>query len=275
MILMAEAVSADAVTVAVSGRDADDAAHFAGALSEMLGDAIRMVPPGEADVRVALDGESFARALESGDRVIGVDIPREQALDAHAAGCRCTAFFASADPRRQLRLIRKLQPGAVRVGVLLTPETAPLRSLLAAEVDASPLALEFHEVANADALGNAMGQLLPRVDALLALDETGLYHTGTARLVLLTSYRQRRPVVGPDRAFVRAGSLATTYSGDFDLVRSVAGVLERLDAGESLPAPAWPSYFSVTLNEYVARAYDLPVRDPQRLAAELKALEAP
>lgn len=265
----------DRMAVSVDGGDADQVAFFTGSLSEMLGQTIRMVPPSEADVRVALDAASFARALDDGKRVLGVDIPRDRVLAARADGCRCSAFFKGADPRRQLRLIRSLQPGAARVGMLLTPELDWVEDLLAPDMVTPPLALQTATVTDPGRLGGTLGELLPRVDALLAVEETSLFSPATARLVLLTSYRQRRPVVGPDRDFVRAGSLATTYSGGFDLVRSVAQWLEALKARGQFPAPDWPPYFSVTLNEHVARAYDLPVRDPQRLAAELKAQEAP
>lgn len=272
--LLALADEDKSLAVAVTGGDASRVAYFTGKLSGMLGEAIRMVPPDAAEVRVALDRASFRAARSAGVWVLGVNVPRSVVAAARAEGCRCSALLPGADPKRQLRLMQLLQPGVQRVGVLSTPASGSLREeLLVAARDLS-LELDLVEVSGRKELAPALSRLLPRVDALLALERSGLYGPDTARLVLLTSYRQRRPVVGPNRAFVRAGSLATTYSGDDHRARSIADWLRLLHRGEDLPEPDWPNHFAVTLNEHVARAYDLAVRDPQWLAAELRDKEA-
>jgi hypothetical protein len=261
------------LTVSVHGGDATRVAWFSDKLAGMLGERIRMVPPGEADVQVALDAKHFRRRCRDGDTVVGVAIAPRKVRAVGDRGHRCTALFRGARPERQLRLLQLLQPGAQRVGVLLTPDSDWLRTHLLERADLrehAPLSFDFVEVARRKELAPALNRLLPRVDALLALNETGLYDSRTARLVLLTSYRQRRPVVGPGRGFVQAGSLATTYSGDTHLARSLAEWLRRLLRNGQLPEPDWPAHFSVTLNEDVAEAYDLSPRDPRELAAELR-----
>lgn len=259
----------EALTVSVTGRDASRVAHFTTLLSDRVEQPVRMVPPELAEVRVALGARAFRQALQADARVIGVDIPRELALAAYARGCTCSALFQGTDPRRQLRLLHLLLPGVQRVGVLVTPDSDWVRSRLAPA--ASGLSLVVLTLSGPAELAPALNRLLPRSGALLALESTGLYGPETARLVLLSSYRQRQPVIGPNRAFVRAGSLATTYASLVDRARSVAHWLQRLQAGKSLPAPGWSRYFSVTLNEPVARAYDLRLRPPEKLVAALKA----
>ena len=49
-------------------------------------------------------------------------------------------------------------------------------------------------------------------DVLLGLDDPQLYNPKTAKNLLLSSYAQQLPLVGPNAGFVRAGSLASTYS---------------------------------------------------------------
>lgn len=273
--LLAPAADGVAVlAVSVRGTDAHRVGYFTERLAGMLGDSIRMVPPENAEVRVALGTASFRAAVDQDTRVLGVNVPRAEVMNARAEGCRCSALLPGPDPGRQLRLLRLLQPGARRVGVLVTGEKVWFRDRLSSVARKADLALEPARVHRRDELAPVLSRLLPRVDALLALEQTGLYGPESARLVLLTSYRQRRPVIGPDRAFVRAGSLATTYSGDEHRARSIADWLKRVRDGDSLPEPDWPAHFSVTLNEPVARAYDLPVRDPQWLAAELRDQQA-
>lgn len=274
-VLVTIAQTAAATKVAVTGQDADFAARFAGALAELLSDRVTLVPPDQAELRIALDPESFRTALESDDYVIGVNIPRQQALQARADGCRCTALFAGADPRRQLRLIRALLPAAGRVGLLLGPESRWVEKVLEPGLVSPPVVLDVEYVDDPENLGPALGRLLPRVDVMLAVRDPLIYNPGTAKLVLLTSYRQGRPVIGPNAEFVRAGSLATTYSSGYDLVSTVAELLAHFSDKQTLPAPGFPGVFSVSVNEHVARAYDLVVRDPQWLASRLKAEEAP
>jgi len=271
--LLQGAADAPVLTVSVHGDDAARVASFSDKIAGMLGERINMVPPGEADVRVALDAKHFRRNCRDGHTVVGVALAPRVVRAVSAPQGRCTALFRGAEPERQLRLLQLLQPGVKRVGVLLTPDTGWLRAELQDSVtipEGAPLSFDFVDVAGRNQLAPALNRLLPRVDALLALKETGLYDAETARLVLLTSYRQRRPVVGPNRAFVQAGSLATTYSSDTHLARSLAQWLQRLRRDGRLPEPAWPAHFSVTLNEDVAEAYDLPLRDPRQLASELR-----
>lgn len=274
-VLVTGAQAATATKVVVTGQDADFAARFAGALAELLSDRVTLVPPDQAELRIALDPESFRTALESDDYVIGVEIPRQQALAARARGCRCTALFAGADPRRQLRLIRALLPAAGRVGLLLGPESRWVEKVLEPGLVSPPVEFDVEYIEDPENLGPALGRLLPRVDVLLAVRDPLIYNPRTAKLVLLTSYRQGRPVIGPNAEFVRAGSLATTYSSGYDLVSAVAELLGHFRDKGALPAPAFPEVFSVSVNEHVARAYDLLVRDPQWLASRLKAEETP
>lgn len=275
MALVAEVVAAEAIDVTVIGQDADFAARFAGALSELLEDRVVMVPPDKAEVRVALDEASFREALASDVPVIGVEIPRKVALEARGDGCLCTALFAGPDPRRQLRLIRKLLPAAGRVGLLLGPESRWVEERLSGDLVSPPVHFEVKYLEGTEPLGPALTRMLPRVDALLATREPMLYNATTAKLVLLTSYRQGKPVIGPNAEFVRAGSLATSYSSGYDLVTSVGDLLDAYSGNRVLPPPDFPAYFSVTINEHVARAYDLVVRDPQWLTSELRREEAP
>lgn len=262
-----------ALDVAVSGQDADRAARFASALSESTQRRVVTVTPDRAELHIALDAESFRQALNSGDAVIGVDIPRELALRAYRDDCHCTALFAGADPLRQLRLIRKLLPAATRVGVLLGPESGWVENRLEEAPESASLHLEIDHLSDPDQLGPALSRLLSRVDVLLAPRDPQLYNPATARLLLLSSYRQDRPVIGPDAEFVRAGSLATTYSSGYDLVIAVGALLDAYSESGALPAPHFPGVFSVTVNEHVMRAQDLPAPDPRQLTAELREQE--
>ncbi|WP_351079682.1 hypothetical protein, partial [Shewanella sp. CAL98-MNA-CIBAN-0140] len=52
--------------------------------------------------------------------------------------------------------------------------------------------------------------LFKNSDVLLGLDDPNLYNPKTVKNLLLSSYAQQLPLVGPNAGFVRAGSLAST-----------------------------------------------------------------
>ena len=62
---------------------------------------------------------------------------------------------------------------------------------------------------------------------LLGLDDPDLYNPKTAKNLLLSSYSRQVALVGPNAAFVRAGSLASTYSDQPDWLAILDQLLDR------------------------------------------------
>jgi ABC-type uncharacterized transport system substrate-binding protein len=58
--------------------------------------------------------------------------------------------------------------------------------------------------------------LLKNSDVLLGLDDPDLYNPKTAKNLLLSSYARQLALIGPNAGFVKAGSLASTYSDQSD-----------------------------------------------------------
>ncbi len=231
---------------------------------------IGQAEPGDGDMVVAVGGEAFRRALKGNRPVVAVDVPRAELLGAWRRGCSCTGLFREMDPALQLRLVSRLLPTASRVGLLLGPESRWAGSYLPGYADHLGLSLETRRVEDRDELGVALARLLPRVDLLLAVADSELYSPATARLVLLTGYRQNRPVVGPDAAFVEAGSVASMYYPREDLAAQVVQWLASFRDEGRLPAPAFPAAVSVAVNERVAKTFELPVDTSGVLRRELE-----
>ncbi|WP_162925665.1 hypothetical protein [Isoalcanivorax indicus] len=272
-------VLADGPRLALLGGDEAFQARFGAALAEQLVERgegeIGWQAPRRSDLIVALGDDAFTRALSYQRPVIGVFVSRDVALEAYSAGCACTAFFAEADPVRQLRLARLMFPAAQRIGLVTGPHSAWAAGLLQTDAESAGLILVHEAVAGPADMARQLPRLLSRVDLLIAVGDSALYGPDTARTVLLTSYRQGRPVIGPDEFFVQAGSVATTYTGGADMVEQVADTISRFRrrgaARGRLPPPDFGSRFSVRVNEHVARTYDVPERDADALAADLEA----
>lgn len=276
ILLLCLAQGAAAVSrLAVVGGTEEFRAHFTTALSEQLVagglPAPAIAAPRRSDLVLALGDEAFQEALHLNRPVLGLFVSRNVALEAFTAGCACSAFFSEADPVRQLRLAQALFPAARRIGLITSPETSWVAGLLAPYAERESLLLVHTALADSNALARELPRLLPQVDLLLAVGDERLYSEATARLILLTSYRQNKPVIGPDELFVHAGSVATSYSSGADMVEQAArAVLDFAERGR-LPPPDFANVFSLRLNSHVVRAYDVPMVDPDALQRQLEA----
>ncbi|MBA3979490.1 MAG: hypothetical protein C0462_02710 [Alcanivorax sp.] len=278
-MLWSPAAHADGLRLAIMGGDEAFQTRFGSALAEELKargqGEVSWQAPRRSDLIVAVGDDAFRRALSHQRPLIGIHVSRDVALDAYTAGCSCTAFFSEADPVRQLWLARRMFPSAQRVGLITGPHSAWVAGLLQADAEAAGLLLVHEPVADAAEMTRRLPRLLPRVDVLLAVGDPALYSPDTARTVLLTSYRQGRPVIGPDEFFVQAGSVATTYSTGADMVAQVADTISRFRHRSAsrgrLPPPDFGGRFSVRVNEHVARTYEAALVDEAALEAELEA----
>ena len=167
---------------------------------------------------------------------------------------------------RQLRLIANILPQARRIGVLyaadsefLLPELRQFAGSMGLEIVPQPW----------DSISDSrpLQALLRNSDVLLGLDDPQLYNPKTAKNLLLSSYAQQLPLIGPNAGFVRAGSLASTYSDQTDWLAVLDRLLDRPPA--AWPRSLYPDHFKVVGNPQVARSLGIEQVDEASVAARL------
>ena len=109
--------------------------------------------------------------------------------------------------------------------------------------------------------------VLRNSDVLLGLDDPDLYNPKTAKNLLLSSYSRQVALVGPNAAFVRAGSLASTYSDQPDWLAILDQLLDRPPA--TWPRTLYPDRFKVSSNAQVARSLGIEPIDEASVARQL------
>ncbi|MBA4364220.1 MAG: ABC transporter substrate-binding protein, partial [Pseudomonas sp.] len=109
--------------------------------------------------------------------------------------------------------------------------------------------------------------LLKNCDVLLGLDDADLYNPKTAKNLLLSSYSRQLALVGPNAAFVKAGSLASTYSDQNDWLEVLDELLDRPQTG--WPRALYPKHFKVLSNPQVARSLGIEQVTEAFVAAQL------
>jgi len=239
----------------------DDTPHE---VSRMDADGLAAPSLNEARLTVAVGvhaAEAVA-ALPVRSPVLAVLVPRAWYLKSGRArlsdgGRRsASAIYLDQPFERQAQLIRLVFPEARRVGVLLSREQGGLLTELDEALRMQRLSLTHATLAEDERLIPQLENVLSEADLLLAFPDPQVFNRNTAQSILLTSYRYRDPVLGYSRSLTRAGALLSLHSSPAQIGRQTAEwVGSVLQGGAArLPSPAPPAYFSISINEQVARS---------------------
>jgi hypothetical protein len=262
-------LSANAADILLTGvDDSPGVQSFAQALQQLRpADNVRfqplssLPPPGKvtADTRlILLDLPSLDWRLQDphGPATLVLRISRLQARQhlGHTLPPHLSLLWSDPPLDRQLRLIRVLLPQVKRVGVLYDSHSEFLLSELRQAVH--PLGLEVvSERWENTQDSRPLQALLDNSDVLLGLDAPDLYNPKTAKNLLLSSYARQLALIGPNAGFVRAGSLASTYSDQSDWLAVLDELLDLPPA--TWPRTQYPHRFKVSSNAQVSRSLGL------------------
>lgn len=270
-----------AVSVLISGAEDNPTVQaFTTALAQQRpADSVRFVPfeqlpvPSQlpADTRlILLDVDSLDWRLKDtrGPPTLVLRISRVQAHQrlGETRPARLSLLWSDPAPARQLQLARQLLPQAKRIGVLYDLHSEFLLGELHSA--AKPLGLEIvDQVWDHPEDSQPLQQLLKNTDLLLGLDDPYLYNAKTAKSLLLSSYAQQQALLGPTASFIKAGSLASTYSDLNDWLTSIDALLDQPPA--RWPRAMYPDRFKVISNPQVARSLGIQPIDDNAVAAHI------
>lgn len=177
-----------------------------------------------------------------------------------------TLLWSDPPPTRQLRLIRHLLPNARRVGVLFSNNS----HFMLNELRHAATALGLHIISqpwDATDDNHPVQLLLKSSDVLLGLEDPQLYNPRTVKNLLLSTYADQQALIGPTAGFVRAGSLASTYSDQADWIDTLSDLLDQPPG--NWPRAVYPNHFKVSSNPQVARSLGLAPINEADVAASL------
>ena len=179
-----------------------------------------------------------------------------------------TALFSGSPTARQLRLAQLILP---RTTQWVLPYHASQQMLLDALLASTPDSLHLNAYAwtSAPETLKNLQPLLRETNAVLALEALGAITPESIRGMLLSAYRQGKPVIGMDAAYVRAGVLAATDTSIDQYTLETEQLIRDWFSDKSLPAPAHPKSFSVHINQRVAQSLNLILPDEQALTYQL------
>ena len=167
-----------------------------------------------------------------------------------------SALYVDQPFERQAALIRQALPDAGRVGVVLSAGQAGLVAELEAALRPHGLRLVSAILQDEGPPLSVLEGVLADADLLLAVADPQVFNRSTAQSLFLTTYRYRVPVMGYSRSMTRAGALLSLHASPQQIGRQAAETVIAAVQGAAvrLPAPAYPAYFSISINDKVGRS---------------------
>ncbi|WP_221801017.1 hypothetical protein [Oceanobacter mangrovi] len=191
--------------------------------------------------------------------------------DVQAAPRLDSAIYLEPPLARQLLLGRFLLGGDHPLGILAQSQQS-LQQLCDCQqaLDANDVHTAY--VDEYSSLNRALVELLQQTDALVGVYDTELYSAANIKNILITAYRQSRPLIGPSSAYIRAGALATTYSDLQDVAQRLVDVIET-GTKSAWPKADYNPHFKVRFNEQVARSLNMVLPDSKDIAERIRKRE--
>jgi len=186
----------------------------------------------------------------------------------------CSAIYIDQPLKRTLQLVRLAFPQLRTAGFLNSQDSKVNINQLKSIAATQDIKIEHQHVTDIDNLVFNLRDILKKSDALLSLPDPGIYSRHTVQNILLTAYHYRKPVIGYSRAFVRAGALFAVYSTPSQLAQQAAETVAQFFASGKgkLPPPQYPRYFSVSVNNRVAKSLGINLENESALQKKLEAL---
>jgi len=225
-------------------------------------------------VSVGMKATRAALALDTRIPVLAVLVPRD-GFDAlvypdKGESRQISAIYLDQPYSRQLALIRRVFPARERIGVLLREQDRQKLDALSAAARLQKVQLVSELIPDGGKIVPSLERLLAASDLLLVLPDALLYNKNDIQGVLLTSYHYRDPVVGYSLALERAGAIMALYSKPAQIGYQAAEVAMRSLHTGTLAAPQYPKYFTVSVNQQVARSLNISVPDESDLQEALQ-----
>lgn len=170
---------------------------------------------------------------------------------------------------RYLDLVRLALPQRQRVGVILGSSSGVLQKPLERVAAERDMSVSFARAFEDAIFIPQLERLLSQSDILLALPDPGVHNRNTVQPLLLTTYRAGVPVVAYSEAYVQAGALIALFSTPAQIARQTIELVQQLTQGRAAPAVQGPRYFSVSVNNSVARSLGLTLPNGEVLRDRL------
>ena len=173
---------------------------------------------------------------------------------------------------RYLQLLRAAMPDITTVGYLYGETSAFYIEDIKKIVDVTKYQIVFGGLMGNNKLSNLLKNMFSDSDAMLLLPDPFFYNRRVVQEILLASFRYKRPLVAYSESFLKAGAMLALFSTPGQIGRQTAEIINCLGKrcyGAVMQRSA-PKYFSVMVNDVVARQMGMSSKSAEELQKELE-----
>mgnify|MGYP001005544765 CR=1 FL=1 len=186
--------------------------------------------------------------------VLAVFVSREIAQ--HRSNVLTSAIYVEPPLSRQIALSKILLGMDAHLGVLVSKAFAASAADEVAKLKRDEF-VNIYPLPDLSSLNRTLIDLLADNQALVGVYDSELYSPSNIKNILITAYRQNRPLIGPSSAYIKAGSLASTYSDLDDVSKRLIEILSAGLNNKQWAKQDYNPYFQVRYNEQVGRSLNL------------------
>ncbi len=183
-----------------------------------------------------------------------------------------SAIFYDPDPQRQIVLGKLLLPLSKSVGVMYSMAQPYFLEGYQSALKATNLSLQTVQIQQASQVARRFPALSQESDFIIAQPDPVIYNSQSLPRVLLSSYRQRKVIIGYSVGVVNAGAVATTYTTSEMLVDDLRDSTVRILTQGFSPFIRHSAYYDIKYNSEVARSLGLDMVSKEKLESELDKL---
>jgi ABC-type uncharacterized transport system substrate-binding protein len=186
------------------------------------------------------------------------------------SGRPITAIFSNPNPAFQVALLKSFYGDAASFAFFTTSDNTRQEILLLQA--AERLAIPYINIKEVDTKSiRSQFEEIKGKKAIILIDDDDLYKRVSLEKFLTFGYDiNNMGIIGYSSRIVKSGALATTFSSEEDIAKSVADFIRNYEKSSSLPEKDYSTYFSVEINKYVARSLDLPERSENEVKTKVK-----
>lgn len=183
-----------------------------------------------------------------------------------------SAIFYDPAPHRQIVLGKLLLPLSKTVGVMYSMDSPYFLEGYPAALEAVGLDMRAIKIKQASEVSRQFPSLSQDSDFIIAQPDPVIYNSQTLPRVLLSSYRQRKVIIGYSVGLVNAGAVATTFTTQDMLVDDLKESSNKILNHGFFSFVRHSAYYDIKYNLEVARSLGLDIVSKETLQSELDKL---
>jgi ABC-type uncharacterized transport system substrate-binding protein len=175
---------------------------------------------------------------------------------------------------RQFHLITAIFGKKKNTAILLGPYTKDLGKILNNASVKTSHKINIKHIKNSNQIPELLVNLNQSVDVLLTLPDPVIYNKSTIRGILLSSYRDKLPIIGFSQSYVKAGAIAAVYSTPEQISKQIKQLINLFFINKQFNHKTYyPKDFSVALNKKIARSLGIKLTSNKAIIKQIKKAE--